>query len=53
MSQLLMRPEVFTNRIESFGYEYLSFEARRMKAGTAAAAISSIADATTWKPRAP
>ena len=35
---LLIGPDSFTNRIESFGYEYLSFEARRMKAGAQYAA---------------
>ena len=33
MSELLVRPEKFTDRIESFGYEYLSFEARKLAAG--------------------
>ena len=33
MSELLVRPATFTDRIESFGYEYLSFEARKLAAG--------------------
>ena len=33
MSALLVRPEVFTDRIDSFGYEYLSFENRALKRG--------------------
>ena len=34
MNELLIRAETFTNRIESFGYEYLSFQARKLAAGT-------------------
>ena len=30
MSALLVRPEMFRDRIESFGYEYLSFEVRKL-----------------------
>ena len=33
MSTLLVRAETFTDRIESFGYDYLSFEARKLAAG--------------------
>jgi 5-deoxy-glucuronate isomerase len=33
MSDLLVRPEVFRNRIEDFGFEYLSFETRKLGAG--------------------
>jgi 5-deoxy-D-glucuronate isomerase len=33
MSALLKRPELFSGRIESFGYEYLSFETRKLAAG--------------------
>ena len=33
MNNLLVRPEVFRNRIEDFGYEYLSFETRKLAAG--------------------
>ncbi|MGD0348201.1 MAG: 5-deoxy-glucuronate isomerase [Terracidiphilus sp.] len=33
MSDLLVRPEKFRNRIEDFGYEYLSFETRKLEAG--------------------
>ena len=33
MSQLLIRPEKYTNRIEDFGYEYLSFETRKLAKG--------------------
>ena len=33
MSGLLLRPEAFRNRIEDFGYEYLSFETRRLAPG--------------------
>jgi 5-deoxy-glucuronate isomerase len=33
MSRLLVRPEVFENRIESFGFEYLSFAVRKLAAG--------------------
>jgi 5-deoxy-glucuronate isomerase len=33
MTELLVRPEKFRDRIENFGYEYLSFEARKMVAG--------------------
>lgn len=33
MSDLLVRPEVFRNRIESFGYEYLSFATRKLGQG--------------------
>jgi 5-deoxy-glucuronate isomerase len=33
MHELLVGPETFRNRIEDFGYEYLSFETRRLEAG--------------------
>ncbi len=33
MSALLIRPGTFADRIESFGYEYLSFEVRKLKPG--------------------
>jgi 5-deoxy-glucuronate isomerase len=33
MSELLIHPDKFTNRIESFGYEYLSFQSRKLAAG--------------------
>jgi len=33
MSQLLVRPEAFRNRIEDFGYEFLSFETRALDRG--------------------
>lgn len=33
MSELLVRPEVFDSRIEDFGYEYLSFQTRRIAEG--------------------
>ena len=33
MSDLLVHPEHFAGRIESFGYEFLSFQTRRMRAG--------------------
>ncbi len=33
MNQLLIRPEAFTNRVDDFGYEYLSFESRKIAAG--------------------
>jgi 5-deoxy-glucuronate isomerase len=33
MSELLIRPERFTDRIEDFGYEYLSFEVRKLAQG--------------------
>jgi len=33
MSELLVRAKKFTDRTESFGYEYLSFEARKLAAG--------------------
>jgi 5-deoxy-glucuronate isomerase len=33
MSDLLVRPEVFRDRIENFGYEYLSFEVRKLAQG--------------------
>ena len=33
MSDLLVRPEKFRDRIEDFGYEYLSFETRTLEAG--------------------
>jgi 5-deoxy-glucuronate isomerase len=33
MSDLLVRPEAFRNRIENFGYEYLSFETRKLAQG--------------------
>jgi 5-deoxy-glucuronate isomerase len=33
MSDLLFRPEVFRNRTENFGFEFLSFETRKLAAG--------------------
>jgi 5-deoxy-glucuronate isomerase len=33
LGELLIRPERFTNRIENFGYEYLSFEVRKLAQG--------------------
>ena len=33
MSDLLVRPEVFRNRIEDFGLEYLSIESRQLEQG--------------------
>jgi 5-deoxy-glucuronate isomerase len=33
MTELLIRPEVFSNRTEDFGYEYLSFETRTLDRG--------------------
>ncbi len=33
MSELLVRPEAFRNRIVDFGYEFLSFENRKLEAG--------------------
>jgi 5-deoxy-glucuronate isomerase len=33
MSDLLVRPEVFRNRIADFGFEYLSFETRQLEPG--------------------
>jgi 5-deoxy-glucuronate isomerase len=33
MSELLIRPEAFQNRVEDFGYEHLSFETRRLDRG--------------------
>jgi 5-deoxy-glucuronate isomerase len=33
MSDLLVHPEVFRNRIEDFGYQYLSFESRKLAVG--------------------
>jgi 5-deoxy-glucuronate isomerase len=33
MSDLLVRPEVFRDRIEDFGYEYLAFETRKLAQG--------------------
>jgi 5-deoxy-glucuronate isomerase len=33
MTDLLVRPETFRNRIENFGYEYLSFETRKLAQG--------------------
>ncbi len=33
MSKLLVRPEAFRDRIADFGYEYLSFETRKLEAG--------------------
>lgn len=33
MSNLLVHPEAFRNRIENFGYEFLSFEARKLVQG--------------------
>ena len=38
MSVLLARPEAFTDRIESFSYEYLSFQSRKLSAGAEYAA---------------
>jgi 5-deoxy-glucuronate isomerase len=35
MSELLIRPEVFRERIADFGFEFLSFQARRLGAGEA------------------
>src|SRR4051794_14588632 len=42
MNELLVGPSKFTNRIESFGYEYLSFEARRLAAGMQHAAETGV-----------
>jgi 5-deoxy-glucuronate isomerase len=33
MSQLLVRPEAFRNRVNDFGYEFLSFETRELEGG--------------------
>ena len=33
MTELLIRPERFTNRIETFGFDYLGFQARPLAAG--------------------
>jgi 5-deoxy-glucuronate isomerase len=33
MNSLLVRPEKFQNRIEDFGFEFLSFEARKLEPG--------------------
>lgn len=33
LREYLIRPEAFENRIESFGYEYLSFQTRKLAAG--------------------
>jgi 5-deoxy-glucuronate isomerase len=33
MSNLLVRPKNFCNRIDNFGYEYLSFEVRKLQKG--------------------
>lgn len=33
MRSLLIRPDAFRNRTESFGYEYLSFQTRKLAAG--------------------
>lgn len=33
LHEYLIRPEAFENRIESFGYEYLSFQTRKLAAG--------------------
>ena len=33
MSELLIAPEVFRNRIEDFGFEFLSFETRKLERG--------------------
>jgi 5-deoxy-glucuronate isomerase len=33
MSELLIRSEKFRNRVEDFGFEYLSFETRKLEAG--------------------
>lgn len=33
MSDLLVRPEVFRNRVADFGFEYLSFETRKLEPG--------------------
>lgn len=35
MTDLLVRPERFTGRVEDFGYQYLAFENRRMRHGEA------------------
>jgi 5-deoxy-glucuronate isomerase len=32
MNNLLVRPEVFRNRIEDFGFQFLSFETRKLEA---------------------
>ena len=42
MSELLVRPERFRDRIENFGYEYLSFEARKLAAGGQYAAETGV-----------
>ncbi len=42
MSELLVRPEKFRDRIETFGYEYLSFEARKLTAGGQYAAETGV-----------
>ena len=34
MSHLLVSPDVFRNRINNFGFEYLSFETRKLNSGT-------------------
>jgi 5-deoxy-glucuronate isomerase len=34
MKNLLVRPEAFQNRIESFGFEYLSFQSRPLEQGS-------------------
>ena len=33
MNSLLVRSEVFRDRIEDFGYEYLSFQVRKLAPG--------------------
>ena len=33
MTDLLVRAEAFRNRIEDFGFEYLSFETRKLEVG--------------------
>ncbi len=40
MSELLIHADAFTDRIESFGYEYLSFQSRKMTAGSRYAAAT-------------
>lgn len=38
MANLLIRPEAFTGKIEDFGYDYLSFQARQLASGARYAA---------------
>ena len=45
MMELLVPPQRFTNRIETFGYEYLSFEARKLAAGAQYAAETGAREA--------